>query len=213
DRQLLIDTLWGGMATVPNGYNYPCFGEYYIEDYPQYEYNPEKARELEKNSGYDGRVIEYRLLNGYYKMGNEAAEAIVSMWRDIGLNAQVTFVDNWSLPGIQGLLTWSNGLRFEDPIGGLWVLWGEGTTLQKYLWHDEGTERFNQLGHQLLTETNVEKRRAVYREMMEIWDDEVPGIIWYCPDSIYAIRNDLEWSYAPGKGYNYRADHLKFKEN
>ena len=46
-----------------------------------------------------------------------------------------------------------------------------------------------------------------------IWDDEVPGIIWYCPDSIYAIRNDLEWSYAPGKGYNYRADHLKFKEN
>ena len=213
DRQLLIDTLWGGMATVPNGYNYPCFGEYYIEDYPKYEYNPEKAKELVKNSGYDGRVIEYRLLNGYYKMGNEAAEAIVSMWRDIGLNAQVTFVDNWSLPGIQGLLTWSNGLRFEDPIGGLWVLWGEGTTLQTHLWHDEGTERFNQLGHQLLTETNVEKRRAVYREMMEIWDDEVPGIIWYCPDSIYAIRNDLEWSYAPGKGYNYRADHLKFKEN
>ncbi|MBR4120962.1 MAG: hypothetical protein IKT95_04330, partial [Spirochaetales bacterium] len=56
DRQLLIDTLWGGMASVPNGYNYPCFGEYYIEDYPEYEYNPEKAAELVKNSGYDGRV-------------------------------------------------------------------------------------------------------------------------------------------------------------
>lgn len=213
DRQLLIDTLWGGMASVPNGYNYPCFGEYYIEDYPEYEYNPEKAAELVKNSGYDGRVIEYRLVNGYYKMGNEAAEAIVDMWRQIGLNAQVTFVDNWTIKGIQGLLTWSNGLRFEDPIGGLWVLWGEGTSLQTNLWHTEGTAKFNELGHQLLTETNVEARRAIYREMMEIWDDEVPGIIWYCPDSIFAIRNDLEWKYAAGKGYNFRADHLSFKEN
>ena len=213
DRQLLCDTLWDGYAYVPNGYNFEEFGDYYIPDYPKYEYNVEKAKQLVAESSYNGEKISFKLVRGYYKMGNEAAEAIVSMWRDIGLNAQVTFVDNWSLPGIQGLLTWSNGLRFEDPIGGLWVLWGEGTTLQTHLWHDEGTERFNQLGHQLLTETNVEKRRAVYREMMEIWDDEVPGIIWYCPDSIYAIRNDLEWSYAPGKGYNYRADHLKFKEN
>ncbi|MBO4388406.1 MAG: hypothetical protein J5785_03090 [Spirochaetales bacterium] len=213
DRQALIDNLWGGMAFVPNGYNYDCFGEYYIEDYPEYEYNPEKAAELVKNSGYDGRVIQYRLVNGYYKMGNEAAEAIVDMWKKVGINAQVTFVDNWTIKGIEGLLTWSNGLRFDDPIGGLWVLWGEGVTLQTHLWHTEGTERFNELGHQLLVETDVQKRRAIYREMMEIWDDEVPGIIWYCPDSIWAIRNDMDWDYQPGKGYNFRADHLKWKES
>ena len=37
DRQLLVDTLWEGYASIPNGYNYEEFGQYYVKDYPTYK--------------------------------------------------------------------------------------------------------------------------------------------------------------------------------
>ena len=60
-----------------------------------------------------------------------------------------------------------------------------------------------------MTESDVAKRNEYYAEMMAIWDDEIPGTILYCPDMIWAVRNGLEWDYTPGKGVNFRADHLR----
>ena len=105
------------------------------------------------------------------------------------------------------MANWSNGLRFSDPLGGLWALWGAGTAVQKDLW--EAPARFNELGELVMTESDVAKRNEYYAEMMAIWDDEIPGTILYCPDMIWAVRNGLQWDYTPGKGVNFRADHLR----
>ena len=91
-------------------------------------------------------------------------------------------------------------------IRGLWALWGEGTGPQKDLW--DAPERFNELGHLVESETDVEQRKAYYREMLEIWDDEVPGTILYCPDAIWAVREGLTWSYESGRAINLRAEYL-----
>ena len=206
DRELLVQTLWEGYASVPNGYNYKDFGQYYIEDYPNYEYNLDKAKELLAQSSYNGEVISFQLIPGYYILGAEAAEAIVNMWKQIGVNAQVEYVEAIKPATIVDMANWSNGLRFSDPLGGMWSMWGEGTAVQKDLW--DAPERFNELGHLIETETNVEQRNAYYREMMEIWDDEVPGIILYCPDAIWALSEDLNWSYKSGRAFNFRADYL-----
>ena len=207
DRQLLVDTLWEGYASIPNGYNYPEFGQYYVEDYPTYEYNPEKAKQLVEESDYDGSVISYQLIPGYYAMGAEAAEAIVDMWKQVGINAQVEYVEAIKPATITDMANWSNGLRFSDPLGGLWALWGAGTAVQKDLW--EAPERFNELGQLIMTESDVAKRNVYYAEMMAIWDDEIPGTILYCPDMIWCVRDGLEWDYNPGKAVNFRADHLR----
>ena len=129
------------------------------------------------------------------------------MWKDIGVNAQVKFVDKYKTSTIEHLANWSNGLRFSDPLGGMWSMWGEGTGIQKDMW--DAPERFNELGHLMLAETDVDKRREEYREMMQIWDDDVPGTILYCPDVIYALRKDLTWDYVVGRALNLRADYLK----
>lgn len=207
DRQLLVDTLWEGYASIPNGYNYEEFGQYYVADYPTYEYNPEKAKQLVAESSYDGSVISYQLIPGYYAMGAEAAEAIVDMWKQVGLNAKIEYVEAIKPATITDMANWSNGLRFSDPLGGLWALWGEGTAVQKDLW--TAPERFNELGNLIMTESDVAKRNEYYAEMMAIWDDEIPGTILYCPDMIWAVRNGLEWDYNPGKAVNFRADHLR----
>lgn len=97
DRQTLVDTLWSGYAKVPNGHQFESYGDLYIEDYPGVQYDPEKARELVKESGYDGEeVISIEMADGYYTNGNQAGEAIVSMLADIGVKAEVVFTDKFS---------------------------------------------------------------------------------------------------------------------
>ena len=209
DRKLLADTLWKGYASVPNGYNYPEFGEYYVKDYKTYEYNPEKAKQLVKESNYKGEVFSYQLIPGYYPLGTEVAESIVDMWKKIGVNAKVENVDAIKPATIKNVANWSNGLRYSDPLGGLWVLWGEGTAIQKAAW--KAPARFNELGHQLEVEPDVAKRNAVYKEMLQIWDDEVPGTILFCPNDIAAFRDGLDWSYTPGLSINFRDGYLKLK--
>ena len=206
DRQLLVDTLWDGYASIPNGYNYSEFGEYYIEDYPEYEYNPEKAAQLVAESSYNGETITIQNIPGYYAMAEEAMEAVIDMWKDVGINAQINSVEAIKTSTIEHVATWSNGLRFSDPLGGVWALWGEGTGVQKDLWN--APARFNELGKLMQSETDVNARRELYREMMQIWDDEVPGLILYCPDAIYAIRDGLSWNYEPGRAVNFRAEGL-----
>lgn len=207
DRQLLIDTLWDGYASVPNGYNYEEFGQYYVKDYPNvYTYDVEKAKELLKQSSYSGQTLSFQVVPGYYAMGTEAAEAIIDMWKQIGVNAKIDQVDAIKTGTIVDLANWSNGLRFSDPLGGMWALWGEGTGPQRDLW--DAPARFNELGQLMQSETDVAARNALYSEMMSIWDDEVPGTILYCPDSIWAVRKGLTWNYQSGKAVNFRAGYL-----
>lgn len=207
DRQLLVETLWNGYATVPNGYNYTEYGRYYIPDYPEYEYNVEKAKQLIAESSYDGSVISYQVVPGYYAMGVEAAEAIVDMWKQIGVNAQVEYVEAIKSSTIVNVANWSNGIRFSDPLGGLWVLWGEGSGPQKDFW--DAPERFNELGKLVTEEMDDAARTAYYKEMMEIWDDDLPGTILYNPNTMYAVRKGLSWDYMTGRAFNFRAGYLK----
>lgn len=209
DRELLVETLWGGKASIPNGYNYPEFGQYYIEDYPTYQYDVEKAKELVAQSSYNGEVINFQLIPGYYAMGVEAAEAMVDMWKQVGINVQVEYVESIKTGTIVNMANWSNGLRFSDPLGGLWALWGEGTGVQKDLW--EAPARFNELGNMMKSETDVEARKECYREMLQIWDDEVAGTILYCPDAVWYVREDLTWDRVPGRPINFRAELLSLK--
>ena len=36
-------------------------------------------------------------------------------------------------------------------------------------------------------------RKAAFGEMLEIWEDEVPGMLLYRPVEIYGVRDDIQW--------------------
>ena len=213
DRKLLCDSLWEGYASVPNGYNYPEYGEYYIPDYPEYEYNVEKAKQLVKESGYNGEPVVYSLRPGYYAMGNEAAEAIVAMWQAVGINASVKYDATFTSSKFTetcgvGVTNWSNGLRFSDPLGGLWLLWGEGHVWQKAPAADAFKDEYNRLGHLVEVEQDVEKRKEAYRQLMQVWDNNVIGTIIYCPQYVWSVSNKFKWDFVAGKAISYRAEAL-----
>ncbi len=208
DRQLLADTLWAGKAVVPRGHQYPEFGDMYFADYPLEEYNLEKAKELIAQSDYNGEVINYELRNGYYTFGNEAAEAIVDMWKEIGVNAQVKFVEKTSNTEISN---WSNSMRFPDPLGGLWLLWGEGSSPSVEHWTDMPQE-FIDTGRQLSSTTDEAKRKELARKLMDIWKEEAPGALLYYPFESWGVRNGLEWEPYSSQTMDFRAHNLKVTE-
>lgn len=211
NRKLLVDTLWQGeYAFVPNGYNYTEFGPYYVPDYPEYEYNLEKAKQLVAESTYDGREIVFQMKSGYYPMMNEAAEAMVDMWKDAGLNVKIEFVESLAWLDDVHMMPWSNGLTFSDPLGGLGSHWSATSSIQKNWW--PAPARFNELLAEMETETDPTARRELYREVMQIWDEEVPALLMYCPNAIWAMREGLSWEYTPGYAFNFRAENLRIAE-
>lgn len=208
DRELLANTLWGGKAIVPRGHQYPEFGDMYFADYPQEEYNLEKAKQLIAQSDYNGEVINYELRNGYYTFGNEAAEAIVDMWKAIGVNAQVKFVEKTSNTEIAN---WSNSMRFPDPVGGLWLLWGEGSSPSVEHWTDMPQE-FIDTGRELASTTDEARRKELARKLMDIWEEEAPGALLYYPFESWGVRDGLEWEPYSSQTMDFRAENFKVVE-
>lgn len=211
DRELIAETVWGGYAHVRNGYNFPEYGDYYIEDYPEYVYDVELAKEYLAKSDYAGEPIIYQLRPGYYTLGNEVAEAIVSMWNAIGVNAVVEYNSKWEYD-VFHVHNWSNSPRFYDPVGGLWTLWGAGTRCDRNYWLDGDTKtEFFAQAETLQTSTDFDERYEANRRMMELWDDEAVGTILFQISEFCGMDENLVWTRCPDFSVSFRAEHLSVK--
>ena len=198
DRHLLNEALWGGQAVVPNGHQYPEFGDMYNPDHEGLEYNPERAKELLAQAGYDGGLIKYTTQPNYYLNALPAAQAIVEMWKAVGLNVELNVVESLSGLDMAALQvrTWSNSTRYPDPVGGLWNLWGPFGGPQRGAGNWAGTEnleRFNELGRIIESTVDLETRQPAAFEMLEIWETDAPGTILYQPLETYGVSKDINW--------------------
>jgi peptide/nickel transport system substrate-binding protein len=207
DRKLLVDTLWSGKAIVPKGHQYPEYGDLYLDDYPVAEYNLEKAKKLLAESSYKGELIEYEFKPGTYTLGTEAAESIVDMWKKAGINAKVKIAEKVERKTVSA---WSNTMRFPDPSGGLWLLWGPGTDASKTYWTDMDKE-FIQTGEELSSIIDPAKRKVLARKLMTIWDDVVPGTVLYYPYESWGVRQGLDWTPYSSQAMDFRAGNFKVK--
>lgn len=214
DRQSLVDSLWTEYAQVPNGHQFESYGDLYIEDYEGVQYDPEKARQLVIESGYDGEeVISIEMNDGYYTNGNQAGEAIVGMWADIGVKAEVVYVDNFSFDA--DVRAWSSASRFDNPLGALWLLFGTGSSPanpEKGSWTP--TDEFVEAGNTLINSTDLQEQREAARTLLEVFDTYCPGTYLYQAEDLYGIRDGLEWdmTYCENQIMPFRADDLKVTE-
>lgn len=198
DRALLREALWNNANYTPNGHQLPAY-EMWVEDYPEYAYDPEKAKSLLEEAGYDGEEIVYRLPLNYYLNSLEAAQAMQQMWQAIGLNVTLEPRENFSQvrePGVH-IEPWSNTHRFPDPLGSFVPQWGKSAEVQNNSRFPErawkAPARFNELQDVIIASTNWDERKEAYREALGIWDDEAVGTILYNPLESYAMRREVNW--------------------
>ncbi|MEX2644283.1 MAG: ABC transporter substrate-binding protein, partial [Acetobacterales bacterium] len=172
DRDLLRKTLWEDRNYTPNGHQLASY-DIYVEDFPPFEFNPEKARNLLKEAGYKGEMVVFRLRPDYYLNSMQAAQAIQQMWKDIGINMKLETGENNKQVRAEGwnVYPWSNTHRLPDPVGSFVPQWGPRSGVQNnkvIAWKPPA--RFNELQQVLETSADMAERKAAYREALKIWN-------------------------------------------
>ncbi|MFV9475351.1 ABC transporter substrate-binding protein [Advenella sp. RU8] len=213
DREAIVQALWDGRTSVPAGLQWEYYGDMFLKDWTVPEYNPELAKKLLKEAGYNGEPIPYRILNNYYGNQTQTAQVLVEMWRAVGLNIELQMKENWpqvSEKTNRGARDWSNSATFSDPVSSLVNQHGpNGQQQQNGEW---ANEEFNKLSLLLETSVDPEERKATFRRMLEISEREDPAYtVLYGTAVFYGKRKDIDWKWSPNFMMDFRAENVTFK--
>lgn len=218
DRPLLREALWENKNYTPNSHQLPSY-VMWIDDYPEFQYDPAKAKQLLAEAGYGGEEIVYKLPLNYYLLSLEAAQAMQQMWQDVGLNVSLEPVENWDqvndADGTVHVRPWSNTHRMPDPLGSFVPQWGEDSWVQKNKQDDarswDAPAAFNELHKTIVASTDWDERQDAYRQALDIWMDEAPGTMLYNPLETYAMKAVIDWRPVSLYYMDFRPDVLKIE--
>jgi peptide/nickel transport system substrate-binding protein len=203
DKNEIIDVVLFGLGS-------PSTGPYVPDTWPYnphvktYEFNPEKAKQLLKEAGWedtdgdgildkDGNKFEFTIRTN---MGNKLREktATIIQWRlhNIGIEVGIEVIE-WSA----FINEFIDKRRFEAVMLG----WGIGIDPDQYdIWHSSKTreKEFNFVSYnnpevdELLEKGrrtfNIEERKEAYFRIQEILADDLPYIFLYVPDATPIVQ-------------------------
>lgn len=200
DLESLTQALWGNETFSPAPFNFPDFPDYYDESIePKIGYDPEAAAAYLEQSDYDGEEFQVNVVRGAYPNFDLAVEFIVEQWNAMGINARLNVVDSWpqALQHPYGLLNMSMTTTFDGtPTRAIWGFWGpdsaRATRENDRSWTPPA--EFIELGEQYLAETDTEKKVALFREMVDVWETVQPALMLWRSVNNWAISDTLEWS-------------------
>ncbi len=208
DRKLIVDSLWAGRTRVPAGLQWEFYGPMFVTGWSVPEYDPAKARELVKASGYKGDPIPYRLLNNYYTNQVQNAQILVELWNQVGLNVQIEMKENWAQiferGPTRGTRDWSNSAPFNDPVSSLISQHGPNGEQQQY--GEWTNQEMNTLSFELETSTDLARRHAIFARLLQICEREDPAYTVLHQNATFtAKRRDIRWKAAPSFAMDFRA--------
>lgn len=196
DKQGIVDAIFDGKATIANCQllSAPYVG--YNPDLKPYPYDPDKARELLKESGINlSQQIELEVPTGTYLQGDEVTQVIASQLQDIGLNVKITeiefgaFMDkqlrarDLAQLAVQGL-AWptidADGMLTMFAPGNVYDYWNNA--------------EFGKILDEARITTDKEKRNALYADATKLMCDEAASLFLYLMPTSYGVSNRIEWS-------------------
>jgi peptide/nickel transport system substrate-binding protein len=211
DRQAIVDSLWSGRTRVPAGLQWEFYGPMFVENWTVPAYDLAKARQLLKEANYKGEPIPYRLLNNYYTNQVSTAQVLVEMWRQAGLNVQIEMKENWQqvfeTNAPRAVRDWSNSAGYNDPISSIVAQHGpQGQQQQVGEWTNE---EMNKLSGALEVETDMQKRKAMFKRMLEICEREDPAYTVLHQNATFtAKRRDIRWKASPSFAMEFRSSNF-----
>ena len=208
DRTTIVETLWAGRTRVPAGLQWEFYDSMFIQGWTVPEFDQARARELVKASGYKGDPITYRLLPNYYTNQVFTGQALVEMWRQVGLNVVINMKENWAQiferSPERGIRDWSNSAVFSDPVSSIVSQHGPNGEQQQY---GEWTNtEMNTLSLELETSTDRARRKQVFARLLQIAEREDPAYTVLHQNATFtAKRKDIKWKAAPSFAMDFRA--------
>jgi peptide/nickel transport system substrate-binding protein len=213
DRDAIVKALWHGRGLVPNG-PIPRGDAFHDDTLPPLAHDPDLARRRLAEGGYRGEAVVLESTAGYLANDKPMGEAIVAMWRDVGVNARLEIVE-YSVIAQKARERSFKGLRWAGPIstlgdpdGMMWRLLGPGGALDT--WRHP---RFDELGRAAQVSLDQEFRRRAYLEMSAILFEHVPWIPVLQPMSLYGVRRELDWHGYPNGQIEIRRFNLRLRRS
>ena len=216
DRELINNTIFKGISEVPKGVQMKNFGKMYINEFEPVGFNPEKAKQLLKEAGYNGEAIGYRYLVDYYTGEVATAQILQQMWADVGLNVKLELKENWdqietdeAAEG-RGIVNWSATAIFADPLSQIARLYGPNGWFQVHNWwsNDDFNKQF-----EIINSTDPVARRKAAARMLEISENEdPPGTYLYLLPVFYGKSDKVKWEPTGSHFMDFRAGSLEITE-
>jgi peptide/nickel transport system substrate-binding protein len=209
DRETIVEQLLEGHGLWARSVQSE-FDPLYIERPPR-PYDPERAKELLAEAGYDGEEINYVYdAPNYYPLQREWTEVVIAGWREVGFNVtihpmevsqrvEITADDPFNLVtnssnGMADLDLSRNfannaGLASRFPPGAL-------DELQEVVAEAQAT-------------IDPDERAQLYQRALDLIHDEVMVIVLYTINRISAISDAVQWSADPAWGIDLRRGKLE----
>jgi len=135
------------------------------------------------------------------------AQVLVEMWRQVGLNVPIEMKENWQqifeTNSPRAVRDWSNSAGFNDPISSIVAQHGpQGQQQQVGEWTNE---EMNKLSAAMEVETDMQKRKAMFKRMLEICEREDPAYTVLHQNATFtAKRKDIRWKASPSFAMEFR---------
>jgi peptide/nickel transport system substrate-binding protein len=181
DREFGRDVVWSGYGKLPTG---PISSKtkFYSADVPKYDFNPAKAKELVKQSGYKGETIRFLGLP-YGETWTRWAEAIRQNFDDVGIKMEIvsTDVPGWTqrTSNFDFDLTFNFLYQLGDPATGVARSYVSTNIVKGNPFGNVG-QYSNPEVDRLFAEAAsapAEKRQELYTKVQQVLADELP-VLW-----------------------------------
>jgi peptide/nickel transport system substrate-binding protein len=181
DRDFGRDVVWSGYGKVPTG---PISSKtkFYSADVKKYEYDPAKAKDLVKQSGYKGETLHFLALP-YGETWQRWGEAIKQNFADVGINMDLVNTD------VAGWTQRTSNFDFDMTFNFLYQL-GDPATGVARSYVSSNIVKGNPFGNvgsysnpevdKLFAEAAIapaEKRQELYTKVQQILAEELP-VLW-----------------------------------
>lgn len=205
DKKSLAEAFWAGLAVTDGHFTPPSMQAYQDTSLQDYDYDPEKAKQLLAEAGYpNGFDLElwYSPLTGsIFPTPKPIAESWAADLAAIGIRATLNtkdwasyLADRLKAPGYQAFMLAWNG-DYSDPDNFYYPHFGPGATADIGNWKND---RVIQLLNEARRETDESIRAQLYAEVDRILFDEAVRIPIVHSEPLLVQRTNLiGWSPSP----------------
>jgi peptide/nickel transport system substrate-binding protein len=204
DREALVNVVFRGNAVPGSPGMVPPTSVWYNPDIPQYEYNPDKARQLIEAAGYqfdedhfvfvkDGQVLKLTLIaSADYK---DLGQFVMQQLEKIGIDIDFQTFEAKTIDAKVGawdfdLSIYGHGGLFDPSFLQRMIL-GDTFNSARY----DADPKLTQLLNAELTEMDPAKRKDMVYRIQELYAEDLPALTLYYPKSYWAHDGSLPLYY------------------
>ncbi len=192
DRQSILDSIYGGRGQLENGIiPHGLIG--YNKDLPEIKYDPDEAKKLLKEAGYEnGFDLELDVSSADTQTTKDLMEIVASMWGELGVNCTVKTMDDATMQDTKHsgelpcyMSSWS--ADFNDPDNFMYTFFGNADNAKYRSLNYKNTDAMKRVAEARAI-MDEDKRIKEYQDLEKtIVQDDAAWVPLYSKEHLFVV--------------------------